>query len=74
MEIETSDSEARNANKIVWQMPDDMKLIARNYPVTQKGFSIELLKHRFKTMDKETQQRTIKVIQCLERNKFYGHA
>tara|TARA_B110000238_G_scaffold160307_1_gene174014 strand:+ start:340 stop:507 length:168 start_codon:yes stop_codon:yes gene_type:complete len=55
-------------------MPDDMKLIARNYPVTQKGFSIELLKHRFKTMDKETQQRTIKVIQCLERNKFYGHA
>ena len=74
MEIETSDSEARNANKIVWQMPDDMRLIARNYPVTQKGFSIELLKHRFKTMDKETQQRTIKVIQCLERNKFYGHA
>lgn len=74
MEIETSDSAARDANKIVWQMPDDMKLIARNYPVTQKGFSIELLKHRFKTMDKETQQRTIKVIQCLERNKFYGHA
>ena len=74
MEIETSDSEARNANKIVWQMPDDMKLIARNYPVTQKGFSIELLKHRFKTMDKETQQRTIKVIQCLERNKPYRYA
>tara|TARA_R110000851_G_scaffold121597_2_gene250480 strand:- start:2026 stop:2250 length:225 start_codon:yes stop_codon:yes gene_type:complete len=74
MEIETSDSAARDANKIVWQMPDDMRLIARNYPVTQKGFSIELLKHRFKTMDKETQQRTIKVIQCLERNKFYGHA
>ena len=74
MEIETSDSEARNADTIVWQMPKDMKLIARNYPVTQKGFSIELLKYRFQTMDKETQERAVKVIQCLERNQAYRYA
>jgi hypothetical protein len=74
MEIETSDSQARDANKIVWQMPDDMKLIARHHPVTQKGFSIAILKHRFKTMDKETQERAVKVIQCLERNQAYRYA
>lgn len=74
MAIEASDDKAGNADTVVWKMPEDMKLIARNFPVTQKSFSISLLKYRFNTMDKETKARALKVILSLETNKPYIYA
>ena len=71
MAIQASDSSARNANKIVWEMPDDMRAVERIYPVTTQLFSIALLRHRFSIMDEEAQHRSIRVIDCLERKEFY---
>jgi hypothetical protein len=71
MEIEASNDQGRDADKIRYNKPEDVRLIERHYPVTQKGFSIALLEMRFPNMDYETQKRASKVINCLKNKRNF---
>lgn len=66
MAIYSSDQPRRNELKMIWRKPNDIREIEKIWPVTKRQFSLELLKSRFRQMDRQTQFRAIKVMDALK--------
>ena len=66
MEINSSDQSSGDELKVIWRKPNDIRELEKIWPVTKRQFSLELLKSRFRQMDRETQFRAIKVMDALK--------
>ena len=66
MEITQSNGKSGNDSPLIWRRPNDMRELEKIWPVTKRQFSLELLKSRFRQMDRETQFRAIKVMDALK--------
>lgn len=66
MAINSSDQPRRDELKMIWRKPNDIRELEKIWPVTKRQFSLELLKSRFRQMDRETQFRAIKVMDALK--------
>lgn len=71
MENETSDETCGDESSLVYNIPEDIILIQRLWPVTKKAFSIQLLLHRMGGMRPADYRRAQKTIICLDRGTPY---
>ena len=57
--------------KEYYNVPFDVRQITKVYPVTQKNFSVALIKARYDRMDDKTQRRAEKTLLSLKDGRFW---
>lgn len=71
MADQASDAACGDESALVYEIPEDIILIQRLWPVTKKAFSIQLLLHRMGGMRPSDYKRAQKTIVALDKGTPY---